>query len=199
MPASSDRPGRGAPPRARAGTASRGSSARRQYTSQTSAWASRSTRPSGPWTAACARSSPRTTRWSPPRQSVRAPERTIGSRRSAICPTVRSALPGVTATSPRSATDSATEDLRVLHRVVRPQGDRRRSESPRGRTALRAGSSSPCRTGSRARRRRLLRDSSTSGQRANVLTPVYRGETKRVGRPVAGSVLSRHAATVPAQ
>jgi hypothetical protein len=56
------------------------------------------------------------------RQRVRLPDRTIGSRRSAIWDMVRSAFPGLTATSPRSATERRPTTLRLLRGVVRAEG-----------------------------------------------------------------------------
>jgi len=44
-------------------------------------------------------------KWSPPRTSGVTPARTTGSSCSAICAAVRSALPGVTSTSPASTTE----------------------------------------------------------------------------------------------
>ncbi len=103
-------------------------------------------------------------------QSGRAPERTIGSSCSAICPTVRSAFPGVTSTSPRSATESAPKTCArwaALYGRSAIDAERTASGPNRapGRFVVAVSNGIPSTATSTSA------GSSTSGHRANVFTP----------------------------
>ena len=142
------------PPRPRAGTACRGSSARRSTRPMCRRGRRAARAPTGPWRAAWARSSPSTIEWSPPSTIGTTPAAT--SRREPVgdLAAVRSALPGVTSRSPPVDDRRAREHVDVERRVPRPQQRSSRRGSPRARSGRRAGSSSRCRTGRRRRRRR---------------------------------------------
>ncbi len=103
-------------------------------------------------------------------QSVRVPARAIGSRCSAIRATVFSALPGVTGTSPRSATDSAPKTCACcagLYGRSAIEAERTASGPKRapGRFVVPASNGIP-RTATST-----PSGPSATGQRANVLTP----------------------------
>jgi hypothetical protein len=147
-----------------------------------SACASSSTTASGPWTAACARSSPSTTEWSPPSTIGTTPARTTGSSCSAICAAVRSALPGVTVRSPASTTESAPKtSISFTGCHGRSSSDASRipagpNRAP-GRMDVAVSNGMPSTAASTP-----SNVSETWGQRANVRMPVYRG----AARPSAG-------------
>ena len=91
----------------------------------------------GPWTAACARSSPSTIEWSPPSISGTAPARSTGSSCAAICSVVRTALPGRRREIAEVGQRERAEDVDALRGVPRPQ--QQRGVADAGRAEARAG------------------------------------------------------------